>query len=43
MPDLSAQEIAEKAMAVAADMCVYTNNNFLTMTLKSNEKGEQEN
>lgn len=27
--DLSAEEIAKKAMSVAADICVYTNNNFV--------------
>ncbi|MBO6947748.1 MAG: ATP-dependent protease subunit HslV [Rhodospirillales bacterium] len=27
--DLSAEDIAKKAMSVAADICVYTNNNFV--------------
>lgn len=31
--ELSAMEIAEKAMAIAADMCVYTNDNFVKDSL----------
>jgi ATP-dependent HslUV protease, peptidase subunit HslV len=29
LPDLSAEDVARKAMKVAADMCVYTNENFM--------------
>lgn len=35
IPDLSAEEVARKAMTVAADMCVYTNHNFRTDILDS--------
>jgi len=28
VPELDAMEIAERAMVIAADMCVYTNTNF---------------
>ena len=33
--DRNAEEIATKAMEIAASMCVYTNDNFKTETLKS--------
>ncbi len=33
--DLSAEEIARRAMKIAADICVYTNNNIIIETLKS--------
>ena len=31
--DLSAEEVATRAMNVAADMCVYTNKEFIHYTL----------
>ena len=31
--DMSAEEVAKKAMNVASDMCVYTNKEFLSYTL----------
>ena len=31
--DMSAEEVAKKAMNVASDMCVYTNKEFLVFTL----------
>lgn len=37
LPDLTAEEVAAKAMNVAADMCIYTNTNFLVETLDSKE------
>merc|ERR1719204_82663 len=45
--DLSAKEIAEKAMTIAADMCVFTNHNFKMLSLPNNKKedskiGEEE-
>jgi ATP-dependent HslUV protease subunit HslV len=33
--DLSAEEIARKAMAIAADICVYTNTNVTLESLES--------
>jgi ATP-dependent HslUV protease subunit HslV len=33
MPDLSAEEIARRAMKIAADICVYTNNNVILETI----------
>ena len=33
VPDLSAEEIARRAMRIAADICVYTNNNIIIETL----------
>lgn len=42
-PNLTALEIAQKSMNIAADMCVYTNHNFVTETLNLNEAdGEEE-
>lgn len=35
--DLSAEEIAQKAMKVAADICVYTNHNVIVETLDAEE------
>jgi ATP-dependent HslUV protease subunit HslV len=34
-PDLTAQEIAEKAMAIASDICVFTNGNLTIETIKA--------
>jgi ATP-dependent HslUV protease subunit HslV len=31
---LSAKEIATKAMEIAAKICIYTNNHFVTLELK---------
>jgi ATP-dependent HslUV protease subunit HslV len=36
-PDLSAEEVARKAMNVAADMCIYTNKEFLIELLDAKE------
>ncbi len=33
VPDLSAEEIARRALKIAADICVYTNNNVILETL----------
>ena len=33
--DVDAEAIARKAMAIAADICVYTNNNLIVETLKA--------
>jgi len=32
--DLSAEEVASKAMKIAADMCIYTNDQFTVESLK---------
>ena len=34
MPDMTAEEVARKSMTIAADMCVHTNHEFLTLTLE---------
>ena len=34
-PDLSARQICEKAMRIAADACIYTNDRFTTEMLPS--------
>lgn len=33
-------DICKKAMAIAADMCVYTNSNFVCDQLPENERSE---
>ncbi|CAL5227214.1 g10134 [Coccomyxa viridis] len=38
LPDYDAKTIAEKAMNIAADTCIYTNHNFTTLSLKEGEK-----
>ncbi len=40
LPDLTAMEIAKKAMTIAADTCIYTNHNFTTETLDSDQQLE---
>jgi ATP-dependent HslUV protease subunit HslV len=34
---MSAEEIARKAMAIAADICIYTNENVVLETIHSDE------
>ena len=41
--DLDAMAIAEKAMKIAADMCVYTNSNFVRDSLEYSEDSETKN
>lgn len=38
---LSAEEVARKAMNVAADMCVYTNHQFLVEVIDAKETTEE--
>jgi ATP-dependent HslUV protease subunit HslV len=33
IPDLSAEEVARRAMKIAAEICVYTNHNLIVETL----------
>ena len=33
VPDLSAEEIARRAMQIAADICIYTNENLIVESL----------
>ncbi len=40
IPDLTAKQVATQSMQIAADMCVYTNHNFLTETIDINESDE---
>jgi ATP-dependent HslUV protease, peptidase subunit HslV len=40
--DLDAEEIVRKALGIAADICVYTNNNVIVETLTTGESAEQE-
>ncbi len=39
--DMSAEEIARKAMQIAADICVYTNHNFIVETLETEAATKQ--
>jgi hypothetical protein len=38
LPEFSAEDVARKAMTIAADMCVYTNKEFRVETLETKEK-----
>lgn len=40
IPELTAIEVAKKAMTIAADTCIYTNHNFTTETLDSKQELE---
>ena len=40
LPDLTAQQICEKAMDIAANMCVHTNHNFNTELLEAKDPKE---
>jgi ATP-dependent HslUV protease subunit HslV len=42
IPELSAEEVARKAMTIAANMCVYTNTNFRTEVIDAKEEEEKE-
>jgi ATP-dependent HslUV protease, peptidase subunit HslV len=37
VPDLSAEEIARRAMKIAADICVYTNHNVIVETIRADK------
>jgi ATP-dependent HslUV protease, peptidase subunit HslV len=41
MPDMSAEDVARKAMDIASDMCVFTNKEFIVETVKVKEKQEE--
>lgn len=41
MPDLSAEDVARKAMKIASEMCVYTNQEFMVEILATKEKEEE--
>jgi ATP-dependent protease HslVU (ClpYQ) peptidase subunit len=41
--DMSAEEVASKAMNVAASMCVHTNTEFITHTLEDKSSENDEN
>ena len=35
LTDMAAEEVARKAMAIAADICVYTNGNLTVETIRA--------
>eukprot|EP00569_Conticribra_weissflogii_P003314 CAMPEP_0171327750 /NCGR_PEP_ID=MMETSP0878-20121228/222_1 /TAXON_ID=67004 /ORGANISM="Thalassiosira weissflogii, Strain CCMP1336" /LENGTH=238 /DNA_ID=CAMNT_0011827549 /DNA_START=140 /DNA_END=856 /DNA_ORIENTATION=+ len=39
--DKSAEEVARRAMEIAADMCIYTNNQFMMESVKMEEESEE--
>jgi len=43
LPELSAEDVAKKAMNIAADMCVYTNKQFILESLATSERQPKEN
>ena len=42
MPDMTAEQVAQKAMKIAADMCVHTNHEFLTLKLEPETAAKEE-
>jgi len=40
IPDLTAEDVAERSMKVAANMCVYTNTEFIMESIKTVEENE---
>ena len=42
VPDMTAEDIAKKAMEIAAKMCVYTNDNFRTETIEAKGEGKKD-
>lgn len=40
IPELSAEDVARKAMAVASDMCVYTNKEFMIEVMDTVDEEE---
>jgi ATP-dependent HslUV protease subunit HslV len=42
LPDLTAEQVAEKAMNIASDMCVYTNKEFMVESMATKEKDQDE-
>jgi ATP-dependent HslUV protease subunit HslV len=41
-PDLSAEDVAKKAMKIASEMCIYTNDNFMVESLATVEEEKKE-
>jgi len=41
-PELSADDVAKKAMQIASEMCVHTNDNFLTESLDAEEEKSED-
>jgi HJR/Mrr/RecB family endonuclease len=39
---MDAEQIAHKAMSIAAEICVYTNNNFVTEVVGGEKKNEED-
>lgn len=42
IPSLDAEQIATKSMKVAAEMCIYTNNSFITEVINYEEEAKKE-
>ena len=42
IPELSAEEVARKSMEIAADMCVYTNNNFRSEVIDAKDDSSKD-
>ncbi|KAK5576144.1 hypothetical protein RB653_007285 [Dictyostelium firmibasis] len=43
VPDLDPEEIARRSMKIAADICIYTNHNFILEVIDNNETSTAEN
>ena len=42
VPEMTAADVAGKAMKIASDMCVYTNDNFRTEIIESKEQEKKD-
>mmetsp|Transcript_22093 Transcript_22093/g.61402 ORF Transcript_22093/g.61402 Transcript_22093/m.61402 type:complete len:298 (-) Transcript_22093:52-945(-) len=42
IPELSAEDVARKAMNIAGDMCIYTNHEFMIETLDAKEESKED-
>jgi ATP-dependent HslUV protease subunit HslV len=42
IPELSAEDVARKAMNIASDMCVYTNKEFMVEVMDTKDGQEEE-
>jgi ATP-dependent HslUV protease subunit HslV len=41
VPEMSAEDVAKKAMDIASNMCVYTNDNFVVQSIEGKKDEEK--
>jgi len=39
VPGIGAEEVARRSMKIASDTCIYTNHNYVCMTLDTSKEG----